>query len=447
MEILIIGNGFDLAHGLPTSYDNFLDFCYIIKYIFDRKINLCQGNMDKINNIMSQRKIDEKVEIVVNQVMINATSKRYYYKMIVDFYSCINKNSWFNYFIKGKNFRSLSGENWIDFESEISKVIQQIREIRNILAENKGKELDSAEYSAANELFGCMDAAEIFPSIKRKNPNKEVYGLDFFRSSVFKSVDDVDRILNILLNDLNEITRALEIYIDAGINGITLSNKDKIKDFKDINPDHVLTFNYSNTYKRLYDHAGKKTYCYIHGEANIKNSIENCELVLGIDEFLHGKSKDRELEYLPFKKFYQRIYKSPDNKYLDWVDEIKDGYKKYINRQKNLDVLLDKSYSDGSLLNNIGVQKNLQDMAMEECPKHKVYIFGHSLDVTDKDILKLFICNDNVETKIYYYRRNKDDKESLGKIIKNLIKIMGQKELIRRTGGTHKTIKFIPQEI
>lgn len=447
MNILIIGNGFDLAHGLPTSYDNFLDFCDIIKYIFDKKINLYQGNMNKINNIMSKRKIEEKVKIVVNQVMINVTSKRCCYKTIKDFYACINENSWFKYFMKKKHCRSMSGENWIDFESEISKVIQQIRVIRNILAENKGKELTSAEYSAANELFECMDAAEIFPSIKSKNPNEKVYGLDFFGSQVFKSVNDVDRILNILLNDLNEITRALEIYIDAGINGITLSNKDKIKDFKDINPDHVLTFNYSNTYKRLYDHAGKKTYCYIHGEANVKNSIENCELVLGIDEFLCGKSKDRELEYLPFKKFYQRIYKSPDNKYLDWVDEIKDGYKKYINRQKNLDVLLDKSYSDGSLLNNICVPKNLQDMAMEECPKHKVYIFGHSLDVTDKDILKLFICNDNVETEIYYYRRNKDDKESLGKIIKNLIKIMGQKELIRRTGGTHKTIKFIPQEI
>lgn len=84
---------------------------------------------------------------------------------------------------------------------------------------------------------------------------------------------------------------------------------------------------------------------------------------------------------------------------------------------------------------------------MEECPKHKVYIFGHSLDVTDKDILKLFICNDNVYTKIYYYRKNEDDKESLGNIIENLIKIMGQKELISRTGGTHKTIEFIPQEI
>lgn len=28
--ILILGNGFDLAHGLPTKYSHFLDFCRIV---------------------------------------------------------------------------------------------------------------------------------------------------------------------------------------------------------------------------------------------------------------------------------------------------------------------------------------------------------------------------------------------------------------------------------
>lgn len=32
-KILLIGNGFDLAHGLPTSYSYFLDFCDKIKEI------------------------------------------------------------------------------------------------------------------------------------------------------------------------------------------------------------------------------------------------------------------------------------------------------------------------------------------------------------------------------------------------------------------------------
>ena len=30
MNILIIGNGFDLAHGLPTKYTDFLVFCKMI---------------------------------------------------------------------------------------------------------------------------------------------------------------------------------------------------------------------------------------------------------------------------------------------------------------------------------------------------------------------------------------------------------------------------------
>lgn len=30
----MIGNGFDLAHGLPTSYKNFLKFCEIINNFF-----------------------------------------------------------------------------------------------------------------------------------------------------------------------------------------------------------------------------------------------------------------------------------------------------------------------------------------------------------------------------------------------------------------------------
>lgn len=34
MNILIIGNGFDLAHGLPTKYGDFLDFCKKLKMIY-----------------------------------------------------------------------------------------------------------------------------------------------------------------------------------------------------------------------------------------------------------------------------------------------------------------------------------------------------------------------------------------------------------------------------
>lgn len=33
MNILVIGNGFDLAHGLPTKYEHFLEWVKVIKQV------------------------------------------------------------------------------------------------------------------------------------------------------------------------------------------------------------------------------------------------------------------------------------------------------------------------------------------------------------------------------------------------------------------------------
>ena len=45
--------------------------------------------------------------------------------------------------------------------------------------------------------------------------------------------------------------------------------------------------------------------------------------------------------------------------------------------------------------------------------------------------------NNNVYTTIFYF--NKDD---FGTKIANLVKVIGQDELIKRTGGNTKTIEF-----
>ena len=73
--------------------------------------------------------------------------------------------------------------------------------------------------------------------------------------------------------------------------------------------------------------------------------------------------------------------------------------------------------------------------------RHDLYIFGHSLDVTDKDVLRDLILHDHVNTTIFYF--NKDD---FGAKITNLVRVIGQDELIRRTGGDTKTIWFKQQQ-
>lgn len=166
--------------------------------------------------------------------------------------------------------------------------------------------------------------------------------------------------------------------------------------------------NYKSNLENDYD------ICYVHGKASADATIETCNLILGIDEYLKGNKKNVDLDFLAFKKFYQRIFKQTDNNYSIWLDRI----------------------------------HKLQIDGRTRAEKFELHIFGHSLDITDKDILKAFILNDNVQTKIYYYRRNENDKLDFSNKIKNLIKIIGQKEVIARTGGGSKnTIEFIAQEI
>lgn len=343
-------------------------------------------------------------------------------KVLDELYSHIKHNTWLEYFY---TCSSNMGDNWIDFESEISKVIQTLGIARFQL--ECGGSIQNVESEDGKVLMGVLKAAK--GNLK----------------SSYRSVKEIDEFTNFLNTELERLIRALEIYIAEFINKIDV--REKSTDIESLNPDHILSFNYSNTYERIYGKGKNINYDYIHGKADSNKNVANCNLVLGIDEYLDDNEKNKQLEFLTFKKYYQRIYKSTGNAYLNWVDEIKDDYSSYLKKQSDTYLGFVESFKDGSILNYPFQKENYVKSLNEKCPQHTLYVFGHSLDITDRDILKLFICNDNVQTKIFYYRENEDDKKVLGKLIKNLVKIMGQEELIRRTGGTHRTIEFVPQTI
>lgn len=409
MEILLIGNGFDLEHSLPTSYNDFLEFCKRARriYTYDESKPLhyfIQNNFynwktnsyfyDILVDAFKNRKIVYTPQLVLFEVMKVTTPN----KLLNELFSLIDDNAWYEYFL---TCSSNIGENWIDFEAEISRVIRVLDEARSMAITEIS--IMTIQSSRGKVL------ADILEVSKRWKRNVSL-------SDAFKNASVIDSFVSFLYGELEKLIRALEIYIAEFVHGIAITKKSA--DIERLNPDHILSFNYSDTYERVYGIGKKIEYAYIHGKADINKTVDNSNVVLGIDEYLDDERKDKELEFLTFKKFYQRIYKSTGNSYLNWVDEIKDD--------------LAASLKSGYIVRP---------------SEHTLYIFGHSLDVTDKDILKLFICNDNVQTKIFYYRKNEDDKTVLGKLIRNLIQIMGQDELIRRTGGAHKTIEFIPQTL
>lgn len=247
-------------------------------------------------------------------------------------------------------------------------------------------------------------------------------------------VDFISKNKDCMLNDLNKLIRCLEIYLACYINQYSV--KKISPNIEELGIDKVLSFNYTNTYARIYGdpEKGNIEYDYIHGKADINSTMETNNMVLGIDEYLSKKKRNKDIEFIAFKKYYQRIYKETGCKYKDWINTIKEENRIYMERKHDCEIFLKNGYG---LSNEIEERRAELKQLNENPPRHNLYIFGHSLDITDKDVLKDLILNDNVYTTIYY-----PDKEELGRKIANLVKVIGQDELIRRTGGNTKTIEF-----
>lgn len=411
MNILVIGNGFDLAHELPTKYTDFLEF---IKSFTDCYENVKKGTVHLVycntNNQVNSFLKKWFSAYYENENGQSKDEKKATAKIIEEFYDHIKDNFWIKYFLQN-NMRG--NENWIDFESEISNVVKSITDKMHGLDKNNN--------------YSLYDKVTDWPS----NPNDVVrlyFEENYGKEITYKIVRDK------LEEDLHKLIRAFEIYLVEYVEKINIKifspNIKKIAEISYENIDSVskvISFNYTNIYEKVY--LGKYSTAsalfmdYIHGKADISNTIELNNMVLGIDEYLGKKRRNKNIEFISFKKFYQRIHKQTGCIYKKWVDDIRESWDRETEDNK---AQIRKCISTG-ILNNKKI--------------NKLYIFGHSLDITDKDILRDLILNDNVYTTIYYH-----SKDAMGQQIANLVKVIGQDELIKRTGGSTKTIKFVPQQ-
>lgn len=443
MNILLIGNGFDMAHKLPTTYSDFLKFVEVMKQVLSGETEASRIDWKDINF-----KIKEQIAYILlldaDGILIQ---KRKWEKLIAD-------NCWIEYFLQCQSY---IGENWIDFESEICKVIQEFDnnlenvDLNSIACREKlpnkfFRDLFVADTDALRRSIRLKFAKEMAEKkIKLSESEYSERMKQYEELHPIKESQDIEykEIIRRLDVDLNKLILALEIYIADYVDKLTVEQKspdierllEKVEE--DERLDTFISFNYSHTLNRVYGVEIQQTdngvnFDFIHGEARTDLSGNN--MILGIDEYIKGKKKNKNLLFLAYKKYYQRIYKETGNQSKCWADTIKKDYTSYKKRIKEAKTrsLYQDSASDP--LVSRGYFRVPNDTIYKI---HNLYIFGHSLDITDKDILKSLILNDNVHTTIFYH-----NEEAHAKQIANLVKVIGQEELIKRTGGLYKTISF-----
>ena len=251
MNIIVIGNGFDLAHGLPTKYTDFLEFVKVL------------------NNVLEERNKDyDCIDMCNINVQIKTLIKENITQQIEQWKSLLNDNFWIEYFLQNDMHGK---ENWIDFESEISDLIQSIH-------------MDMYEKRSLTSMYEEIDG---------------IFINEFLENYLWK--DNVDRKLNIykdikdkLYDDLNRLIKALEIYLYQYVNKINCEKK--LPDIQEIIAEKeickILSFNYTNTIERVYIDKSNMDIDFIHGKANKDLEIEKNNMVLGIDEFLPAEKQN-----------------------------------------------------------------------------------------------------------------------------------------------------------
>lgn len=387
MNILIIGNGFDLAHQLPTKYTDFLNFMKFINRIesFHGTFKEFTKDNDKYKfselNVNIQKYISEVIEddskkntniVDIWNNRKSADDKSDRVKHIERMIELSSKNIWFEWFQEQLNVHP----NWVDFESEISRVVQKVEKLIPLIPLKIEKIARMPSYQRLiNKIIFAGKASD-----------KDI------------TLAEIETKKGKMLTDLNNLIRCFEIYLEDLVKNIDISQLSL--DIYNLNIDKILSFNYTNTYQKLYD---PNVECaHIHGKADINNDTKSNNMVLGIDDYLKGEEKFTNTNFIEFKKYYQRLIKGTNCDYKKWIDEINQT----------------KSFT-----------------------KHNIYIFGHSLASTDRDVLLDFIENEKTIITIYYNNSNQYSEQ-----ICNLVHLIGPDKLNEWVHQAKPKIKFVKQQ-
>lgn len=354
MKILVLGNGFDLDHNLPTSYTDFLNFC---NYVLE-----------------DTPEAFEKLNPIQKGYAENLQTRDFEKNIILPFLEN-------NYLLKYFNTKVVTrGENWIDFEREIKSIVNEFKVIE-------------FEFKRSNEY------SYYTPKDYKVHQILQDLGLDFLvertwnESSIVWNESSIAKVHNVLCDSLNKFSFVLKYYISAFINETPVEGVSP--DIIDFDANKVLTFNYSNTYERIYGGVRwNGSIDHVHGVA-IGSLYDEPNIILGITTL------DENLQnyYVEFEKYFQRIIKKTGNEYKEWLQRGK-----------------------------------------ETNEKIEIMFFGHSLDATDSDIIRELIYCDNSVVKIYYY-----DEQAYQQIVANLIEIIGKDSLIDFVSRAIPKIEFVKQ--
>lgn len=390
-RLILVGNGFDLTHGLKTSYREFIDDFWLsqINEIIGEEYRYEFENeylkIESINPIFWRGGITDydKLKYKVTSNGATLTFKNIFLKTITEkrslqnwvdieneYYQLLNKCSASNYLIDAlnKDFVVIK-DLFIDYLKKISLKINKNERIKNLIFERFYVK-DFIQESQSKILF------EIRQYLGTQFEKLDIQNDLSLESKIFQKT---------ILEFQNEEMTEIEIinFLKEKIDN--LNSKSSIEIFK-LNPEQTLFLNFNYT-------DSLKTYIDIRFE-NLVNI--HGELLNKANPVIFGFGDDVDHKYKDFENLN-------DNRYLENFKSI--AYLQTRNYKKFLEFIDSEEY--------------------------QVFIIGHSCGISDRTMLNTIFEHDNCKSIKPFYHKRDDGTDNYTDIVQNISRNFNDKKKYR----------------
>ena len=396
MNILIVGNGFDLSHYLPTKYDHFMAAMQAVQ-----NWDVSKGDM-QFDDLFSDLYQKEATFFGYTKAMYDTSAVKLTVAEIENLKEQLKENVWYQYFLQ----HVLEVKTWIDFETKMGEALEIVSEFFEACQSSFQESgivpyrlVDFKRISGINNrkigflmCFGVILSPDkfdrfewLYPYLKNYLQREEwILNPQYFVGGSDKN--------GFNFSDYQSHLMAFhKLFTDIFNNYLILVNKlESPQTFVkpiDVGFERVYSFDYTPTSYRFYDSQDVE---FIHGQIGTDHNV-----VLGVsdlDEIVLKKYK-----MYGFTKYHQKLLKNTDYKFL---------------------------FENSIIHREIKANKARIDKIVFD-----IRVWGHSLDVSDQEYIKeMFSFNEEVDqhvrVKIFYF-----NDQAKFDLLSNLLHILGKEKV------------------
>lgn len=408
-RIILIGNGFDLAHGMKTSYGNFIDDYW--------------GNaIEKIRAKSDWENGFENNEFYVQPLPVSWDGNNGY-EALKDNLNYINTNLNFtNEFFEILN-RNKSSQNWVDIENDYY-----------FLLKNCYKKPSRYTIAKLNEEFASIESLLEKYLTKVQQEFLKSFPITAEEMSFKRSI------YNVIYSDFN-----FRDFSESSINQLTELEFQRVNNhIKDIEEEHVSFSDFDLSERNL------RLYKILIGIKDKRQKIK--KLLTSETAPNYFRHRPQEVLFVSFNyTSTETHYHNPptDSEFGNDISTDIIHIHGILNNKTDNKIIfgfgdeIDKDYLEIENLNENEYLQNIKSMKYLESDSYKrllefinsnnyqVFIFGHSCGISDRTLLNTLFEHKNCSSIKPYYRQKDDGTDNYSEMIKNISRNFTDKASMR----------------